>query len=116
MLKSLSGQLGVDKDDYIAGTMYNGTGWVVSGIVVRMTFYTVEPTPDFIPDIRLVSTPCSSAGETFPSGAKVISVRDYLLNAHFKPLSANEVRERAGVILTVDENYSCQIISATGTH
>lgn len=108
----LSGQLAIDHD-YLTGTIYNGSRWKVSKVVVRLTIYPSSPSHrDF--GWTQTSTPCSQSGQPLPPNTQASQVRDYSLRTAIAPLSVGEFNEKAGLILAQGDNWDCQILAAVG--
>jgi hypothetical protein len=109
---SLNGQLAIDHD-YLTGTIYNGSHWKVSKVVVRLTVYPSSPS-----EVNFgwteTSTPCSQSEQPLPPNTHASQVRDYSLRTKIAPLSVGEFNEKAGLILAQGDNWDCQIIAAIG--
>lgn len=109
---SLSGQLAIDHD-YLTGTIYNGSYWKVSKVVVRLTIYPNSPSEPGLGWTE-TSTPCSQSEHPLPPNIRASQVRDYSLRTAIPPLSVGEFNEKAGLILAQGDNWDCQILTAVG--
>jgi hypothetical protein len=109
---SLHGELGIEHD-YLTGTIYNGSRWKISKVVVRLSIY---PSPPSERDsgFSLASSPCSPAAWQLPSNTTASQVRDYSLQAQVNPLSVGEFKEKAGLELAQSDYWGCQIVAASG--
>jgi hypothetical protein len=111
-LASLHGELGIEHD-YLTGTIYNGSRWKVSKVVVRLSIY---PSPPSERDLgfSLASSPCSPSEWQLPPNTSTSQMRDYSLRTEVNPLSVGEFKEKAGLELAQGDYWGCQIIAASG--
>jgi hypothetical protein len=107
----LNAQLGI-KNDHLTGTIYNGSDWKIVTVVVRLSIYQENQAErDF--GWTEESTPCTVSEDKHASDSNA-QVRVYSLRTNVATLSAGGFDEKAGLILARSDNWTCQIIGATG--